>query len=72
MLGLRSMLTRMVLPQRILHHLVQNFHVSQVDLRARQSTRERKAKVAKKNKAEKEARIAKIGVLGHNSRRSKG
>lgn len=71
MLGLRSMLTRMALPPRIVYQPVQTFHVSQVDLRARQSTRERKAKLAKKNKAEKEARIAKIGVLGLRSHRLK-
>lgn len=72
MLGLRSMLTKLVLSPRVLYQPVQNFHVSQVDLRARQSTRERKAKIAKKNKAEKEARIAKIGALGPRTRRSKG
>lgn len=69
MLGLRSMLTRMVLPPRIVYQPIQAFHVSQVDLRARQSTRLRKAKIAKKNKAEKEARIAKIGTLGLRTHR---
>lgn len=72
MFGLRSMLTRMALPTRIVYQPIQAFHVSQVDLRARQSTRLRKAKIAKKNKAEKEARIAKIGALGLRARRNKG
>lgn len=66
------MLTKMALPPRIEYQPVQTFHVSQVDLRARQSTRLRKAKVAKKNKAVKEARIAKIGALKELARRERG
>lgn len=57
------MFSKLVTAPRVLYQPMQFIHVSQVDLRARKGTRERKEKIKKKNKAEKAARIAKIGAI---------
>lgn len=66
MLSLRSMLSKLTLRPLIFYQPVQCIHVSEVDLRARKGTRERKEKIKKKNKSDKLTKITKVGFVPRN------
>ncbi|XP_031620369.1 39S ribosomal protein L1, mitochondrial [Contarinia nasturtii] len=63
MLGLRSMFSRLMIRPQSFYQPAQCIHTSEVDLRARKGTRERREKIAKKNRAAKLAKITKVGYI---------
>lgn len=63
MLGLRSMLSRLTIRSQTFYQPVQCIHLTEVDLRARKGTREKREKLKKKNKTEKLNKITKVGYI---------
>lgn len=63
MLGLKSMFSRLLIRPQINYQSIQSIQISAVDLRARKGTRERREKIAKKNRAAKLAQITKVGYI---------
>lgn len=69
MLNLRSMLSRLTIRPAAFYRPMQCIHTSEVDLRARKGTREKREKLKKKIKAEKLAKITKVGSITYTSRK---
>lgn len=69
MLNLRSMLSRLTIRPSVFYQPLQCIHTSEVDLRARKGTRERKEKLKRKIKAEKLAKITKVGSIPSTRRK---
>lgn len=63
------MLSRLTIRPAIFYQPLQCIHLSEVDLRARKGTREKRDKLKKKIKAEKLARITKVGSIPANRRK---
>lgn len=68
MLALRSVFSKLTIGVQTFRQPVQCIHVSQVDSRARKGTREKWEKLKKKIKAEKAAKITKVGFIPKNRR----
>lgn len=64
MLGLRSIISRLMIRPQIFYQPFQCVHVSEVDFRARKGTREKWEKLKKKNKQAKLAKLTKITKTG--------
>lgn len=66
MLGLSSMFSRLLIRPQTYRQPMQCIHVSQIDLRARKGTRERREKLKKKAKIE----IKKVGFIPYHQRKA--
>lgn len=68
MLALRSLLSKVTIRSQICYQPIQCLHVTDVDLRARKGTRERREKLKKKNKTEKLTKATKVGFVPASKR----